>query len=416
MSGFELRPSASEARTGDEQLVWPDAPRGSGALRSQLTPWLAEFGAPSNAAIDLVRFATAAYLADQRTRRPPTFTRSLSLKVQVVDVRRWSGAVLDKLADLLGSLTGDAWTLWALPEEVAEPPTRGEASDAAERICLLSGGLDSLAGAVLSSQRPGTLYLGHWDNPAVKAAQDRVRLRFIAAGNQLNYIQVWHGLQGAKVEHSTRSRSLLFMALATALATARHAATVEVPENGFTSLNPPLGPERGGALSTRSTHPTTIQRLNEILRALRIRVVVENPYQNVTKGELVARAAPAMRRFDEAAADTLSCAKLDGRLYKGGNPNHHCGLCFACIVRRASFLGAGVPDRTPYLSETLTGASLTQLRGRRSPDVDGVRQLLYSGVDDLDIMSLGPFPDDFDVEEAVALCRRALGELASVPL
>jgi 7-cyano-7-deazaguanine synthase in queuosine biosynthesis len=289
-----------------------------------------------------------------------------------------------------------------------------------DRIALLSGGLDSFAGAAISSARGGIAYLGHADNPMVRGAQNRVARRFRDDDRPLDYTQVYHALGTDKLENSTRTRALLFMSLGVALATARQASVVEIPENGFTSLNPPLGPERGGALSTRSTHPMTIARFNAILEQVGIQVRVENPYQWLTKGELVAAAAPHLPNFAAGAAETLSCAKLDGARIKGGNAHYHCGLCFACIVRRGAMLAAGVPDQTPYLINTLPATSLPTLYERRGPDIDAVKMLMLQGVDEAEILVLGPFPDSFDLDanigSTVDLCRRGIDELARVPL
>jgi queuosine biosynthesis protein QueC len=430
VTAFELRPGPSPAQTANEELDWPLSARGTGGVDSQLTPWLDELGALPDAAIDLVRFATAAYLADERVPRPTSFTRSIELAVQVIDPAPWSDEVLSELADLLQTTTGDSWELSALAAAPEERPRR-EAPEPrpVARIALLSGGLDSLAGAAMTSSSNDIAYLGHWDIPTVKAAQDRVRRRFEAIPRTLDYVQLYHALRTGKaerdlgrgkVEHSQRTRAFLFMSLAVALATGRGANSVEVPENGFTSLNPPLGPERGGPLTTRSTHPMTISRFNALLRSMGVDVVVQNPYAWLTKGQLVAMAAPELSDFGAVAAETLSCAKLDGRVYLGGDPNKHCGLCYACIVRRSALLAAGLTDVTDYLSDTLVGTSRQKLIDRRAGDTEAVKILLETGIDETDILVLGPFPPEFDLDRdivrAVELCRVALEEISLVPL
>jgi hypothetical protein len=210
---------------------------------------------------------------------------------------------------------------------------------------------------------------------------------------------------------------MLFMALGIALATGRGAHLVEVPENGHTSLNPPLGPERGGALSTRSTHPRTFARMNGLLTNLEIEVAVRNPHHDKTKGELVALAnAVSPGDFALAAAETLSCAKLNGNYYKGGNPNYHCGLCVACIVRRGSLIAASVADNTPYLCETLVGDARAKLLRDRASDVDAAKRALLTGIEEEDLLVTGPYPDDFDLDAGLEVCRRGLAEMARVPL
>lgn len=422
MTSFELRPSESAFQTGDVQLDWPATRKGEGAVASDLTPMLAELGRVSDQAIDLVRFATAAYLADERVERMTSLTRSLEIGVHVVDASAWTDEALFGLADLLQATTGDEWTVAALQSaELARPETPDPAPAAVERIALLSGGLDSFAGAAITSGHGDTAYLGHWDIPTTKGAQDKVRRHFESVGRSLDYVQIYHGLvQKTKVEPSQRSRAVLFMSLAVALATARGAKRVEVPENGFTSLNPPLGPERGGLLTTRSTHPMTISRFNALLRTLGIEVQVANPHQWQTKGELVAQASSRLPDFAAGVALTFSCAKMDGGRYKGGDWNKQCGLCYACLVRRGAIAASGVADATDYLSETLEESQQQRLIARRGSDLAAVKMQLEDGIGPFDVLALGPFPPEFDLEadlgRAVELCQRALDEVRRVHL
>lgn len=214
-----------------------------------------------------------------------------------------------------------------------------------------------------------------------------------------------------------RSRSFLFLSLAVAAATGCAAGTVEVPENGFTSLNPPLGPNRGGALSTRSTHPWTIHLFNELLAEVGLSTRVENPYEQMTKGDLVrAAAAEGADLFAQGAAITLSCAKMDGARYKGGDANLNCGLCMPCLVRRGSFIAAGVVDKTEYLIDHLKASARDELIQRRGKEVAAVKTALAHGIDDVDLLSQGPFPDSFDIETGLETCTRGLAELAAVSL
>lgn len=416
MTALELRPSTSRAKTNGNQLVWPKERSISGDLRSDLSPWLTEFGRVSDTLIDLVRLVTAAFLADQRVRRPPhTFTRTIDLTVQLVDPGPWTEELLGDFAELLAWLTGDEWGIEVDVERRTRRPARPRRTPRAEVVGLLSGGLDSFAGAAISASEPGRVFLGQRDGAtAVKHAQNGVAVWFEAQGRQIEYLRVNHGIAGGKPEASTRSRALLFMVLAAAVAEARGANRVEVPENGFTSLNPPLGPERGGPLSTRSTHPATFDRVADLLRKLGIGIVISNPYMWMTKGDLVRAGAAAMPGgFDEGAALTLSCAKLDSGRYKGGDPTVNCGLCVACLVRRASFVAAGITDRSRYVKDLLTGEPLADLLRNRHDDCAAVSTAVAAGIDDVTLMSLS-LPPTYDIAAAVELCRRGLSELGSV--
>ncbi len=419
MTRFELRPQGSPASDDSAvDLEWKRTGEAGGALHSDLSPDLIELGAVSPRAVDFLRIATAAYLADQlQARSTVTFSRSLDLIVHLIEPDPWTDTVLDECANLLHFLSGDRWLIEVHADQSDGPRDSDVVPATAERVALLSGGLDSFAGAVLTSERPGTIYVGHWDNPIVKAAQNRAASWFASSGRPLDYVQLRHQLDGDKRENSYRTRAMLFVGLAVAVADSRSADIVEVPENGYTSLNPPLGPERGGALSTRSTHPDTIARMNRILSSVGAGVTVTNPHQERTKGELVGIAAGSSPGdFAAGAAATLSCGKLDGRWYGGGNVHKNCGICVSCLVRRASVLAASVRDDAEYLCDTLIGSERDKLIAHRRGDIEAVKYALAAGLTEEDLAALSPFPDGFDYDAALAMCRRAMEELARVEL
>ena len=150
---------------------------------------------------------------------------------------------------------------------------------------------------------------------------------------------------------------------------------------------------------------------------MQIPVALVNPYEMATKGELVRKASVAgLTGFEDGIPKTLSCAKLDGRLYKGGNSNRHCGWCVPCIGRRASVIAAGLEDKTPYLAHELVGVALQKLRANRSGDIAAVRTTVGRPLDESDVLALGPFPPGYDLDAVIALCDRGLEELAVVPL
>jgi 7-cyano-7-deazaguanine synthase in queuosine biosynthesis len=356
-------------------------------------------------------------MADRRSRRGQGFSRSINIHVQLVASEPFRESVVD-VANLLAWLTGDEWTVSLSDDGLTVPePIEIENRTEVDSVALLSGGLDSFCGAALAGP-DRRLFVGHWDSPTIKGAQNRVKgwLDEALTGTfEYNQLRLMQGEK--KLESSSRSRSLLFMALGSAIAEARGATVVEIPENGFTSLNPPLGPERGGALSTRSTHPLTIARFNRLLEELCLTVRLSDPYSTIAKGQLVRLASDAgIQDFRKGVASTLSCGKLDGGRYLGGNPNHHCGLCFPCIVRRGAIAEAGVPDETPYLSNTLSGSALKKLRTNRSGDVAAVRRALDSGFSDEVLIAMGPFPPGYDMEAAIEICTAGLAELAHVDL
>lgn len=418
MSEIEFRLAASPAQfPAARQVTWA-VPGRPGSLTFNLNPTLSAFGVVPARAIDLVRLATGVFAADQLVKRAETFTRSVGLRVQLLDPAPYDDATLTAVADLLRSLSGDDWTLGVLADPVPQTAARasGRLSPAA-RVALLSGGLDSFAGAVLSSQLPGrTAYLGYWHQSPERGAQNAIRRWFAGSGHPLGFHEVTLSVDG-KVEQTTRTRSLFFMALGVALAAAHGAETLLVPENGFTSINIPLGEDRGGALTTRSTHPRTIGAFNHLLTALGIEVRVINPHADQTKGELIAAAAAgAPVGFTRTASATYSCAKPP-QFFAGVSPVEQCGVCVACITRRAALIAAGVPDRTPYVS-TKAGnwPGKAKFEAQRMEDAETVRRAVLTGLEMEDLLAIGPFPDAFDYDAGLDLCRRGLAELGRVPL
>lgn len=403
-------------------LQWPTSAGETSTVRSDLGWWMQEAGNVPDAAIDLTRLAGGAYLADRLTARPATFTRTMHLHVAVTDPDRWSNGSADMAADLLHWLTGDQWTLTLFRDPSGSRPdsTSALTPDGAP-TSLLSGGLDSYLGA-LHLLQPGQTqpqFLGHADTAtAIRHAQSLLAQWLgTAYSPPPSYSRLGFSQAERKGENSSRSRSLLFVALGTAAASANHSETVYVPENGYTSLNIPLHPNRGGALSTRSTHPTTLRRVNDLLAALELTVQITNPFADLTKGEQMARVAaqPPPPGWEKVAAKTVSCGKLDGRTFEGGNPNLNCGLCYPCVVRRGAFLAADVTDETVYLSDALTGDSRTQILTKRRSDREAIAYAVERGPDD-DLIDASTWPDGYDLDQASDLVRRGLAELSAVPL
>lgn len=409
--------STNQSPAHQHRLQWPTASGETDTVKSAIGWWLPSLNQIPTQAIDLVRIAGGAYLVDRLSGRPSAFTRRLQLTVEVADPRPWEGEAINQLAQLLVWLTGDTWDLQLIQDPTTpEASAAAEASESVESVALLSGGLDSYLGALhlLSTLSEPPLFVGHYDTAtAVRRAQNTIH-----SWLQENYTpppsytQIAFTQVEDKKESSSRSRSLLFVALGAAVAASRQASTLFVPENGFTSLNLPLHPNRAGALSTRSTHPETFYRVNRLLQTLRLPTTVTNPFAAHTKGEemrMVAHSHPPTG-WDRVAGLTVSCSKLDGARIKGGNSTLNCGLCYACVTRRGAFIAAGVDDTTMYLSDQLTGDARLELLERRYSDRAAISYATTRGIDD-DAIDAGTWPPDADLDAISVLARRGLTEL-----
>lgn len=172
-------------------------------------------------------------------------------------------------------------------------------------------------------------------------------------------------------------------------------------------------PSRGGALSTKSTHPWTVRQANALLEELAIPVVLENPYGIQTKGAMLRAAFEAGGKdFLGMATETISCSKMDGGLgYKGGSPNVNCGLCIACLVRRGAFIGCGLTDGTDYLLDRVTPEARQKLIDARHSDIWAVQTWSAKEPTIDDLMVSAPWPPGTDYEAMLDVVLAGRSEL-----
>ena len=144
-----------------------------------------------------------------------------------------------------------------------------------------------------------------------------------------------------------RTRSFNFIAFGALIATAlsknhynNQTVNLYIPENGLISINPPLTARRIGSLSTRTTHPFFLGKLNELFINIGLPVKLLNPYQFKTKGEMIVD-CQNQALLKKVAVDTVSCGKWK-------RSGIQCGRCVPCLIRRASFNAATYNDNTPY--------------------------------------------------------------------
>ncbi len=412
MSVVEVLPEGAEA-TRDDALVieWSKiSGRETAHAVIDADPFFVRFGNVPVAGIDLARTAVGAYLADRFSPRSVvSWPREMVLVIHLVDPVGFSPS-LDLLHALLFWVTGDEWKIIPVASDTQRPelPT----VEAACAVSLMSGGLDSLCGGLLSAE--GTVFVGQRDSKAVARAQRLVKDDLLTARGSVVYEQLRVQARNAR-ELSSRSRSVMFTSLGTALAAARGAHTLLVPENGFTSLNPPLAANRGGPHTTRSTHPTTIAYANALNVSLGLDVRLENPYEDMTKGELVGAAAHAIgtHELEAIIPHTFSCATSNGHFFRGGSAFLNCGICVACMTRRGSVRAAELIDHSEYLIDRLQGDAREKFLAERGGDLPIVRALTGWQPDETTMASIGPFPTGFDSGAAATVLKKGMEELVN---
>jgi 7-cyano-7-deazaguanine synthase in queuosine biosynthesis len=274
----------------------------------------------------------------------------LELDIAVADSEFWTQHAA-AFADALTFLTTDRWKLRFHEGGVLPAPPREPVRPLEDSIVLLSGGLDSLVGAIdltRTGRKPFAI------SQTVRGDGNKQAAFASRIGGGLNHLQLNHNAHTpGNQESSQRARSLIFIAFAVLAATTLQcyrsdpSVPVYVCENGFIAINPPLTGGRLGSLSTRTAHPEFLARVQYLLDAAGLRVELRNPYSDKTKGEMLRNCLDQVLLKAEAVRST-SCGRFQRFNYR------QCGRCVPCQVRRAAFMvWRGVPDTTGYVYEPL---------------------------------------------------------------
>lgn len=308
---------------------------------------------PDPAAWDLLSIALSVVVADgeaSRSASPDGWTREFDLGVALHDPTRWE-ALADPLSSALQFLTTDRWRVTFNGGGVVPAPPKKPRYPQTDAVSLLSGGLDSLIGAIDLTVQGQRVFAVSQTVRGDKGKQTRFANRI---GGGLEHLQINHNAstrRGQK-ETSQRSRSLIFLAfgILAATATQRYADGETVPlyvcENGFIAINPPLTQARIGSLSTRTAHPEFLGRMQDLLDQVGLRIHIENPYAEKTKGEMLRECLDQTLLASEASTST-SCGRFQRFNYT------HCGRCVPCQIRRAAFLAWPHSDFTQYFYDDL---------------------------------------------------------------
>lgn len=414
--------AAQQDGSFDEVFLWTRS--GRTTFTGGVDPHLAGLGVVNPRNVDLVYIALAVLAADRSVHREAGGSswnaRDFDLTVEVDDPGVWTSHT-EQLARTVGFLSGDHWAFSFTQAPVAEESGLPLEEQHHDRTVLLSGGADSAVGALLSAVELGKDHsqslVSQYSSTAISPVQQGIVsvIEGLIPGIRQVHHQ-FHLHRGSKrldgssfrSESSTRSRSLLFLALGLAVAE-RAGSTLWIAENGFASLNPPLGPDRRGALSTHTTHPRLLRELSALMQSVGGHGLIENPFETLTKGEMFRRVADAVG-VDAAStylSNTNSCSHTDAR-YSGAPAGSSCGVCFGCLVRRAAFIASGVPDTTTYLSEDASGRYNTFVRQKSI--IEPLRDFVDRGIRPRDVMAMS-LPEGYAAQDALALSQRGVEEL-----
>jgi 7-cyano-7-deazaguanine synthase in queuosine biosynthesis len=395
---------------------------GSSTVSAEHRDLLRSGDVPDPLTLDLLRLAITVHSADKLDIRDDTrdcWTRSLQLRVAVSDPARWrAGAPAFERA--LKFLTNDAWSLRLRSD--GDPGGPGTQLFAADAVCLFSGGLDSLVGAIdLLEAGRRVLLVGHYDSNPLLPRQVNLfeRLRDHYGLDRLAHRPFYlrHASPNARQarplpsrrESTTRSRSFLFIAAAAVVASAHGLDRIYMPENGYIGLNVPLEASRLGACSTRTTHPHFMALLREAFDEVAIPIAIENPLRLKTKAEVLRDCRnPAL--LARLAEDSVSCAHPEVGRWTG-DPYRNCGYCYPCLMRRVSLHGLAADDAGRYRFDVGDPAFLAA-GGSRTGHLRALIANVLVAPRSSDALRSGPLPRA-EAKEFVDLYLRGRAEISA---
>jgi 7-cyano-7-deazaguanine synthase in queuosine biosynthesis len=316
---------------------------------------------------DLIRIAAYVLAADCATTRGSenavdlgaTWRRDFRFVVPVLDLGFWTEAATRRLLrELLRFLSDDSYDFSFVQGSEAQAMQLSFSGPEGapfvswghiDEVMLFSGGMDSFAGAVEEVLTNGrqVLLVSHRSSTKMHKVQrrlvDELRTRAPKGGGVRHIaVEVQRQAKPLRVESTQRSRSLLFAAIAGAVASVVRRDHVRFYENGIIALNLPISKQLVGARATRTVHPKTLVGFQDLLSLVADRpVTVDNPFQELTREDVVRRVNDA--GVADLLRDTRSCARVWGATIM--HPS--CGLCSQCIDRQFAVRAAGVPHQDP---------------------------------------------------------------------
>jgi hypothetical protein len=330
-------------------------------------------------AMDFLSIALAVTAADtfvQRKISEDGWSRQFVLELPLCEPERWEN-VRNQLEKTLYFLSGDTWSFNFMNGGM-RPPVQSKYHlrekivilENLDCVTLFSGGLDSAIGAIdILKDGHSPLLVSH----AYKG--DKLHQNMIQgaiAGRKWHYQfnADPHSFDKKATDISMRTRSFNFIAFGILsvciLQSLKNENQIEliIPENGFISLNAPLTLRRIGSLSTRTTHPFFINSIKEILQAVELPYFIRNPYQFMTKGEMVAN-CKEQKLLEKIVDYSVSCSHWHRK-------NTQCGICVPCLVRRAALFTGNIKESIDYQYNSLSSIL------RDSSKNDDIQSLMFA--------------------------------------
>lgn len=323
---------------------------------------------------DLFIIGISIFSLDKRINRrlfKDCWTREINVSIPVLEYDKWKGTSTN-WEKMLRFLTGDIWHIEFRKSmkvySLREHPNRKHLNiQGCDSVCLFSGGLDSLCGAIkLLEEGASPCLLGHNEYPKLRKKQNEFAEIFknIYSEQKVDFISFTansrapiSSKEGKLIgsENTSRGRSLLFLCAALSIASILgKEVPVYIPENGFIGLNISLTKSRKGTCSTRTTHPYFLSQFNSILKAVGIDHPILNFFAFNTKREVVNQVKDT-EAFLNCYFDTISCSHPCLARYNKSGGNEfpiNCGYCYPCLIRKSSLLDVDKDKKYSFAGET----------------------------------------------------------------
>lgn len=386
---------------------------------------------------DLFVIGLSVFALDKRVSRrmfKDCWTREITVSIPVLEYDKWEKTAA-QWEKVLGFLTGDHWHIVFRKSKVVyshrEHANRIHLNvQTCDCVCLFSGGLDSLCGAIrLLEEGASPCLIGHNEYPKLAKKQNLFvntfqslyperTVKFISfTANSRAPISTKEGPL-KESENTSRGRSLLFLCAALSVAgILGKDVPVYIPENGFIGLNIPLTGGRKGTCSTRTTHPYFLRQFTEILKQVGIGNTITNFFAYNTKREIVNQVKDT-EAFQKCYADTISCSHpCLARYNKNGSKEYpiNCGYCYPCLIRKSSLLDICEEKKYSYQGEDFEFLMAYE-ESEKSADLRAVLGSIYRYKHSSDkelkryIRCVGELTED-EVEKFLVLYQKSMDDL-----
>ena len=304
-------------------------------------PWLTE----------LFEFALGYYTADRIVKRSVNWSREFEITFPVLRLEAWSRAS-QPLSELLEWTTGDV--VHVVPSKRDNRQIHSDdrsqpfmlQSQIPNGVGLMSDGLDSLCGVcnVLDNCTDNYAFLSVLTNPGrnyrIQHIQSQLRSQF---GDRLAFHEVdLHLKKPPKYQEQTqRSRTILAIVAGLTVAAGYGSCDLDIYENGFGLLNPPVPNVQVPHESSQVLNPAHRHLWYAVARDLLGDISIKYVKRWSTKSEMCLQlpeyAQPLISHTSSCDSPSRTSAVID------------CGTCGSCVLRRIAITTANLTQHdVPY--------------------------------------------------------------------